>query len=289
MSINLLDIDIISTFINKPFKFFSNNHSFVQGIHRNIIRGISSEFLDYKQYQPGDDIKYVDWRLFARSDRLYLKHFENESKISWVIILDNSASMEYSSNGISKFAYSKRICANLSYLLLKQGDYLDLFTVNKNDVNKLHSCKTINTFPAFLQELENLKPVGKSFTYQSLFSIISKLKRNSRVILLSDFFVPVLDLKNFVNVLDVKKINCMLLHLFDKNEMEFDFRGASEFEDLEDNTKIVVDINTAKKNYMDKINEHLIKLKYLCESKKIRFVSVPTYMSLKDNFLEILK
>ena len=160
----------------------------LSGIHKSPYKGSSIEFLEHKEYSPGNEIKHIDWKVLAKTDKYYIKQFEEETNLKCYIFLDTSGSMGYKSTGISKFEYAATLAASLAYLLLKQSDLVGLISFSDKVLQYIPPRSRLTHLHALLNALTELKTMGKSNTSVILNEFIEKIGRRSLIIIISDFF-----------------------------------------------------------------------------------------------------
>ncbi|HDN97886.1 MAG TPA: DUF58 domain-containing protein, partial [bacterium] len=161
---------------------------FISGLHRSLYKGFSVEFFEHREYSAGDDLRYLDWKVFARTDRLYLKTFREETNVKGYILLDTSASMGYRSKEISKLEYGIFLSASLSYLMISQKDAVGLITFDKDIKSFIKPMSTTFHLHTLIENLKNLKPGRETSLSDVLNKIATAIKRRSLIILISDLF-----------------------------------------------------------------------------------------------------
>ena len=222
---------------------------FITGLHKSPYHGFSAEFSQHRAYMPGDPLKNIDWRVYGRTDRFYVKQFEEETNLKAYILLDCSASMRYSSGGITKLQYGSYLAAALSYLLLKQRDAVGLMTFDSKIRNYLPPRSIQGYLNRILTELEHLEPGGETAIGDTLHMMAERLKRRGLVILISDLFddeeAILSGLKHFRH----GGHDALILHLLDPMEKSFAFKGNVRLKDMETDEKIPLSPEHLRKNY----------------------------------------
>ncbi len=226
------------------------------GIHKSPFYGFNIEFFDYRQYFPGDDIKYIDWRLYGRLDKLYIKQFEHETNMFCYILLDTSASMGYKSNSITKLDYSSSLAACIYYLLMKQGEKVGLSTFdNKIRENMSPKNKDLSLSKVLLT-LSNTKPEGHSDIQSALTQFSNLISGQGLLIIISDLLsAPIDNLGNLLNYFIVKKIEVIVIQVLDPYEVNFPFFLPTKFKDIETKKSISTEPKFIRKDYLKSINE----------------------------------
>lgn len=239
------------------------------GIHRASYKGSSIEFLDHKEYASGDDIKQIDWRLFARSDKYYIKQFEEETNMRSHILLDTSASMGYRSTGISKFEYSLTLATSLFYILIKQYDAVGLLTFNDKIIDYIPPRgKRIHLF-YLIDAIKKLSPSGKTNIGEILASFSEKVGRKGTIIIISDFFDDMQDMVRALRHYRYKRNDVILFQILDPYELDFPFDRPANFVSLEDEKSVFADPIAIKKDYLARLNLFIHKFKEECLANKI--------------------
>lgn len=161
----------------------------LSGIHKSPYKGSSIEFLEHKEYSPGNEIKHIDWKVLAKTDRYYIKQFEEETNLKCYIFIDSSGSMGYKSTGISKFEYAATLAASLAYLLLKQSDLVGLISFSDKALQYIPPRSRLTHLHVLLNALTELKTAGRSDTSAILNEFVEKIGRRSLIIIISDFLM----------------------------------------------------------------------------------------------------
>ena len=209
---------------------------FISGLHKSSRHGINVEFKDHRSYNPGDDLKYIDWRLFAKTDRYYIKQFDEESNLNLNIILDVSRSMQFKYDGkLTKLEYSKYIAGALLYLSVLQNDYAGLSIVANKVLEHFSPSKKLVNINNMLGKLENINANGSSEFKKTFIYLSEKMKNKSLVIIISDFLRPVKSIIDGIKYLKSKKNDIILFTVYDRAEKDFSFKQNIKFIDLEAN------------------------------------------------------
>ncbi len=260
------------------------------GLHRSPYHGFSSEFAEYRKYSPGDSIKYIDWKAYARSDRYYIKRFEEETNLRTYIVLDKSGSMGMASGKPVpvKFNYACYMAAAFMYLMHQQRDAFGLFTYNEKILDA-KECKFSRAHLIdVLKLLEHLSPDGKSDAGSCLKRIAEQVPRRSLVIIFSDFFDHSPDFLKSLHQLTFKKCEVILFQVLNDEEQKFPYKGLIQFEDLETGETIDMESDACKDFFLTALNQYNISLKNFCDSQRISFetltVSTPFERALAAYF-----
>ncbi len=243
---------------------------FMSGSNKSQSVGAGQEFSQYKNYQPGDDLRQLDWKVFARSERYYIKQSEIETNITVKFILDASHSMSYAEEGLSKLQYAKVMTAALAYLARKQSDTFGLFSVNDKNFKTIQPRFEQQQFIRFLNELVHLKSEGswgKSNEMEQLFDHHGK----EMIVFITDLYDDAEDLQRFMTKLKTSRNEVIVFHLMGRHETEFDFNGSFTFEDLESGVRTKADTTVQKKEYSKRVKEWLQKSREWMLEKQINY------------------
>jgi len=230
---------------------------FISGLHRSPYHGYSAEFLEYREYTPGEDLKHLDWKVYGRSDRAYIKRFQSETNLKGYILLDTSSSMNYSVEGRDKFAYAKALAACLVYLLQRQGDAVGLATFSR----KVHVLRSPRSTARHRRELfsllEETKPGGTSSFRPVLDELAERLGGRSLVVIISDFYDDPDEIAAGLRHLRFKRHEIVAFHLVDPTEEEFSFGDLLHLVDLETGKRLHVDPAVVRNEYRKRFREHV--------------------------------
>ncbi len=222
---------------------------FLTGLHKSPFKGFSVEFSEYRPYIPGDDLRRIDWKVYGRTDRFYVREYEAETNLRAYLLLDASGSMAYASKGISKFEYASYLGASLAYLLLKQRDSVGLLTFT----TKMESFIPPSQSPAhlynILKVLDNQKTGGETNLAETFHQLAQRIKRRGLIIILSDLFDDKEKVLSAIRLFRYKKHEVLVFQILDKEEKEFSFSEPAVFKDLETEKEITLDPRVLRKDY----------------------------------------
>jgi uncharacterized protein (DUF58 family) len=229
---------------------------FWNGLHRSPYHGFSVEFTEYRQYVPGDDPRYLDWKLFGRSDRYYIKKFEDETNLRCHLLVDNSRSMDYGSLGWTKAEYANTLAATLAYFLYLQGDAVGLLTFDEQIREHLPARHRTGHLRHLMLALE--KPSGGAATdlVAPLKRVAELVRKRGLMILVSDLFAPIDALETNLTSLCACGHEVMVFQVMDPAETSFEFSKAAMFYDVESGREIYIDPSAARGEYLRKLGEH---------------------------------
>jgi uncharacterized protein (DUF58 family) len=233
---------------------------YVQGLHRSPHIGVALDFAQHRQYVPGDDVKRIDWRAFAKTERYYIKQYEQTTNLRAHLVLDASGSMAYRgpSDAMSKFRYGQYLAACLTYLVLHQQDTASLITFDKKIRDFLPSSSAPSHLMRILQTLDATQPREESGIAPILHEVAERINRRGLVIVISDLFDDAQPLIEALHHLRHKRHEVILLQVMSNDELEFPFRKWSLFESLErSDDKLRLDPATMRAIYLENVANHL--------------------------------
>jgi uncharacterized protein (DUF58 family) len=229
---------------------------FMSGSNKSQSVGSGQEFSQYRSYQPGDDLRQLDWKMFARSERYYIKQAEIETNITVKFMVDASHSMAYTENGLSKLQLAKVLTAALAYLARKQSDTFGLYTVNNKNITSVQPRFEQQQFIRFLSQLVSLKSEG-SWSSDSALEQLFDHRGKEMIVFITDLYDNTEDLQRFISRLKTRRNEVIVFHLMGRNESELDFGGSFTFEDLESGVRTKVDTLSQRKEYASRVQHWL--------------------------------
>jgi len=207
---------------------------FFSGLHKSPHKGFSVEFAQHRQYVQGDEIRRLDWKLFGKTDRYYIREYEEETNLRATILLDLSGSMNYGSeNGVTKHHYASRLAACLSYLMMQQRDSVGMVTFDTEIRRFIPQRSGVGHLRVMLDELEQCKPAGETELSDVFRSLVPRIHRRGLLIIISDCFASVKDLIKALAHFRAAKHEIVLFQIMDRDELEFPFESWTRFESLE--------------------------------------------------------
>ena len=241
------------------------------GIHKSPYHGFNVEFSEYRQYSPGDDLRYLDWRVLARSDRVFIKQFEAETNLNCYVLLDTSGSMDFTTNSQTRLDYGASLAGALALLMLRQGDHVGLVTFDNAVRHFIPPRGKAGHFGAIIEALERVKP-GKDTNISSvLHEIAERVRRRSMVIVISDFFDNVDRILRGLQHFRHRHHEVIVLHLLDDAELEFPYDRITMFEGIERAEQVIVDPHIIAQGYKVHFDEYLESLRRGCVEKNIDY------------------
>jgi len=244
---------------------------FWSGLHRSPYHGFSVEFSEYRQYSPGDDPRYLDWKLFARSDRYYIKKFEDETNLRCHLLVDNSRSMDYGTLAWTKAQYANTLAATLAYFLYLQGDAVGLLTFDERPRDYLPARNKTGHLRHLMLALE--KPAGGAATdlAKPLQRIVEIVRKRGLMVLLSDLLAPVDLLRQSLAALRASGHEVILFQILDPAEVDFRFDLPGLYRDVETGRDLYVDPGLARKEYRKQLEAHTSAVQLVCRKLDIAF------------------
>jgi uncharacterized protein (DUF58 family) len=234
------------------------------GLHRSSLRGLSVEFAEHRPYTPGDELRRIDWKLFSRQDRYFVKEYEAETNLRAYLFVDASASMGYGGAGFSKYDYAATLAASLAYLMLLQRDAVGLVLMGAGAPRVLPARSQPHHLHAIIAELETARPGGATDVRAALAGVAGELHRRGLCILISDLLDDPQGLEQGLRHLHHRRHDLMVLHLADRDELELPFRKLTLFRDLEGALELTTDPREIRREYRATIDEHLAQVRALC-------------------------
>ncbi len=249
---------------------------YLSGMHRSPYHGVSVEFVQHREYVPGDDIRHVDWKVWSRTDKYYLKQYEEETNLRAYFWLDCSESMSYSSGPISKFQYARLVVAALSYLVLQQQDSAGLVLFDESVRQYVRASNQPSHIKQLLHVLESAEPSGKTKLGTCFHELAERLEGRSLVIVVSDFFGDVDDILSGVQHLRHKRHDVIAMQIVDGAEVDFPFRDSTLFEGMEELPDVLTDPRALRAAYQREFHGFLRRLERGCRSRGVDYVLIRT-------------
>jgi uncharacterized protein (DUF58 family) len=262
---------------------------FWHGMHRSPYHGFSAEFTEYRQYTPDDDPRYLDWRVFARSDRYFIKKFEDETNLRCYVLADGSRSMVYGSNGYTKAQYGATLAATLAYFLYLQGDAVGLLTFDEQVREFLPARHRRGHLRHLMLALE--KPANGQTTDLGapLKRLVEIVRKRGLVLLISDFLAPLDKFQADLTTLAACGHEIVVFQILDPAELGFDFKEPLIFEDLESARTLFIDPSAARKEYLRKLEGHCAGLRASCQRLGVTFLQLSTGRPLELALFDFLR
>jgi uncharacterized protein (DUF58 family) len=262
---------------------------FLSGLHASPFHGFSVEFSEHRRYVPGDDLKDLDWNVYAKTDKYYLKKFQAETNLSGYLVMDLSASMAYTyRQELTKFEYSVCLAAALGYLMIHQQDSVGLITFDANIQTSLPSRSKRTQLGTILAILANLKPSGSTDVAKCLHQLAVMIRTKSLIMVFSDLMSDPGEVLKSLHHLRHRGHEIIVFHILDEAEVRFPFEGVVEFEDVEDQQRLTVDARGIRPDYLQAIGDFQNFYREECAKANVDYVPMDTSVSFDKALLEYL-
>jgi uncharacterized protein (DUF58 family) len=261
----LIDPKVLMSIRNLELRARAVVEGFWTGLHRSPYHGFSVEFTEYRQYAEGDDPRHVDWRVFARSDRYFIKKFEEETNLRCQLVVDLSRSMTYGSVGYTKAQYAATLAATFAYFLHMQGDAIGLLTFDEEVRDYLPARHRIGHLRHLMLALEKPSLGRATDLVTPIDRVASLVRKRGLVVLISDFLAPVERLEKALLTLTAGGHEVAVFQVLDPAELTFGFTAAATFQDLESDRTVLIDPAAVRAEYLGKMEAHSAAVRAICE------------------------
>lgn len=262
---------------------------FFSGLHPSPFHGFSVEYSDHRDYQPGDELKFLDWKVFGRSDKLYIKQFQQETNVTVYILLDSSRSMQFSGNGsVRKIDYGSYLSAALSYLMLGQSDSVSLILFGETIRERIPARSRRTHLNVILTALERNKVSGQTDLAEVLHTVAETANRRGLVILISDLLDDIDDIYKGLAHLRYLNHDVIIFHTLDHQELKLDYEGLIQFEDLESKAALRTFPESLKHSYQDAVSDFIEDIEKTAGKSGIDYCLLDTSEPLDKAFLAYL-
>ncbi|MCH7497854.1 MAG: DUF58 domain-containing protein [Candidatus Marinimicrobia bacterium] len=249
---------------------------FIIGLHRSPYHGFSVEFAEHRAYGAGDEIRHVDWKLFAKTDRYYVKQFEEETNLKSYLLLDQSRSMSFASAGVSKLSYSQSLAAALAYLMLNQQDAIGLALFDSQLRSYLAPRARASHLNTLLGQLSRISPGPETAIAPVLHQLAESIVKRGLIVLISDLFDDpnevLLGLKHF----RYKRHEVIVFHILDPQELSFDYSSRTRFRDMETGQTITTEPWHIRREYQQQMEQFINTFRTRCRRHNIDYVQITT-------------
>lgn len=249
---------------------------FLSGQHRSPYFGQSIEFVQHREYVPGDDIRRIDWKVWSKTDKFYIKQYEEETNLRTTILVDSSESMQFGAGEETKYDYACSIAAAITYLLLRQQDAVNLQVFDERIHRRTPSRSGQTHLGTILSVLAEGKPVQKTDMFAILREVANEKSQRGMVVIISDFFVPRDQLFRGLRLLRQRGHDVLLFHVLDDQELDFNFAGTTRFEGLEEAGDLTCDPRALREGYLAAMEEFLSELRRRCARNVIDYQAIRT-------------
>ena len=262
---------------------------FMTGLNRSPYHGFSVEFTEYRQYTQGDDPRHMDWKLFARSDRYYIKRFEDETNLRCLMLLDDSQSMNFGSVGYSKSEYARTLAATMAYFLNSQRDAVGLATFSSEIDDYIPPRYRVGHLRRILVSLERVAQGTSTHLSKPLEQIAERLNKRGMLVLISDLLAPLETLELSLGSLAARGQEVIVFHVLDPEELQFDYADPEMFEDLESRARLYVDPVAIRTEYLKRFGKHLKSIEEICSRLGLTYHRLPTSTPLELALPEVVR
>ncbi len=262
---------------------------FWNGLHRSPYHGFSVEFTEYRQYTPGDDLRYLDWGLYGRSDRYYIRKFEDETNLRCQLVVDRSKSMTYGTGSITKDKYAATLAATLAYFLHSQGDAVGLLTFDERVREYLPPRHKLSHLRQLMLALEKPAEGKDTSLTDPLDHVVALVRRRGMFVYISDFLAPIEKLESSLLALTAGRHEVAVIQILDPSEISLTFEHASLFEDIETGKTLYIEPGAARKAYVPKLAAHNAAVRRTCEKLGVSYLQITTDQPLEGVLLNFVQ
>ncbi len=249
---------------------------YISGMHRSPFFGHSVEFVQHREYVPGDDIRHLDWKAWSKTDRFYIKQFEAETNLRCQIIVDVSESMHYGNGPLNKYNYACTIAACLAYLLMRQQDSVGVFAFDDEVRKQLPTRSSQSHLDAIAQTLHVSTPAKKTDLFKIMRRVAEAIPQRSMVVVISDFLADRPPMLKGLEMLRMRKNDVMVFHVMDDDEIDFPFMGMTKFVGMEELPDVFCDPRALRDAYIEVLQEYLMEVRRGCTRLGIDYNLVRT-------------
>jgi uncharacterized protein (DUF58 family) len=287
--LHYLNPAVVSKLANMELRARLVVEGFITGLHKSPYHGFSVEFAEHRQYMPGDDIKHLDWKIYGRTDRYYIKQFEEETNLKSYIVLDNSLSMSYASEGnISKLRYASFLAASLFYMMIKQQDAVGLAIFNEQLHTYLPPHATKGYLRQLLVALERIEPAKRTGAGKALHQVADRIRRRGLVIIISDLLDNPDDIMAALKHFRHKKNEVIVMHVLDPKERSFAFGNDAIFRDVETTERMSTQPWQIQRAYQRAMADSINRLKKECRENYVDYVLLDSSTTYDVALIEYL-
>ena len=285
----LLDPKILMAIKDLNLSAKTTIDGFMNGNNKSTIKGSGLEFSQYRSYQPGDDFRSLDWKIFARSDRYYIRESEVETNISIRFLVDASASMNHSDGDFTKIEYARYLTACLAYLANLQGDAIGLYIFKNAELFSMAAKQDYQHLARLFFQLEQIQPAGtftKPIHYKAIFAGTQK---RELLVFVTDLYQTDDEIFNLLDTLNMLRHEILVFHILSRNEINLDFNGYTTLEDLETGQTLQIDQEKARAAYKRKLENHLEETRMKMLDRRIYYRTITTDEPLDQALRDFLK
>lgn len=249
---------------------------YISGLHRSPFKGFSSEFAEYREYMPGDDLKHFDWRVFARTDKRYVRQYEEETNLTCTLLLDASGSMQFGEEELTKFDYARYLAAALTYLMIQQRDQVGLVLFGKEVRSRIPARNSPGHMKFMLEQIEKVEAEGETGIAPCLHAIAESTTRRGLVIVISDLIDDQDEVMNALNHFRHDRNEVIVFNVFHPAERDLPYDGLVELLDLETGRTMQVRADVIRQEYQSKFQDFIRRYRAECAAARIDYQLVTT-------------
>jgi uncharacterized protein (DUF58 family) len=249
---------------------------FLSGLHRSPYYGQSVEFVQHREYVPGDDFRRIDWKVWSKTDKYYIKQYEEDTNLRTLLLVDVSESMSFGTGPMTKYDYACTVAAALAYLLLRQQDAVGLVTFDDQIRTRVPTRSRQSHLHSIIKSLQGGTPTSKTAIDRLLGQVAEEQSLRGMVVLISDLFVDPQLLDRGLSLLRHRGHDVMVFHILDDEELDFNFAGTTKFEGLEAAGDVMCDPRALREGYLAALNEFLEKIRRQCARQLIDYQTIRT-------------
>lgn len=253
---------------------------FISGLHRSPHLGFSVNFAEYRPYHPGEDIRKIDWKVYGRTDRFFIKEYEGETNTGIHLILDCSRSMAYASRGITKLEYGQYLAASLGYFAFKQRDAVGFIAYDEDIVDFVPARGSLGHLNTVLHSIEKTRAGAKTDFVKSLIKVSERIRRRGMVVVISDLYEEPHSVLNGLRHLALRGNDVIVFQILDPEEVRFDFPAAAQFVDMETQSEMHVIPDYIRQEYRRLLQSQIERYEKECRKDRMDFASIETSQPL---------
>lgn len=252
------------------------------GEHRSPFQGFALEFAQHREYTSGDDLRHIDWKVLGRTDRYFIKQYEQDTNLVAWMLVDCSRSMAYGSDQVTKLDYAKALAATLAHAVLLHKDAVAMMMFDEQVRDSAARSDSIGKIHDIMRQLAALEPTGQTALRQGMERIAASFRARGIVVLISDFLDDEDEIEAGIQQLRFQRHEVILFHVLDREEIEFSFRGRFRFEGLEEDRKVQIDPADYRKDYLAAMKKFTDRLRGIAERADSHYILVDTSHSLEE-------
>ncbi len=274
-----LDPKVLSKITRLDLKARLVVEGFITGLHKSPYHGFAVEFAQHRQYVPGDEIKHIDWKVWSKTDRFYIKEYEEETNLKCTLLLDCSKSMRYGEHdgeGMSKFDYGATLAASLAYLLQRQQDAVGLVTFDNDMRLNMPASANPTHVKRLVHELEQTQPDHRTDVGDVFHVLAEQIRRRGLIALISDLFVDIDTLTEALRHFRHRRHEVAVFHVMHEHELTFPFQDNTMFKGLEVETELLAEPRALRKAYLEAKDEFVDRVRKTCATAGIDYIPLST-------------